>query len=187
MRAVVFRRRVPGLLFLSILVPCLSGCVEGPPGKDGADGGARDSLVLDLRTAWEFNFLHHPFYAAAFELSGDERAAYRIADTALLRRDSLPNDMFAAAKYAPREWSAYYEFTNQISCDQDSALPAHWIARFADTAFEAQSYYCVDRGQPFTPVRGNVLLQYFDGKGFDIGSFFAWERIPEGKLRIYYR
>jgi hypothetical protein len=188
MRAVVLRR-ITGTLLLPILVPCLFGCLEGPRGRDGADvyREGRDSLILDLRSAWEFNYLHHPFYAGVFGLSEDERAAYRLADTTLLRRDSLPNDLFAAAKYAPREWTAYYEYTNQISCDRDSAIPSHWIARFADAASDSLSYFCVDRGLPFTPVRGSALLQFFDGKGFDIGSFFAWERIPEGKLRIYYR
>lgn len=188
MRTAGFRRLAWVFLFC-ILLPCLTACVEGPPGKDGADGNrdARDSLILDLRTAWEFNYLHHPFYAAVFGLSEEERAAYRLADTSLLRRDSLPNDLFAATKYAPREWSAYYEFTNQIGCDQESAIPSHWIARFTDTASVERSYFCVDRGLPFVPVRGNPSLQYYDGKGFDIGSFFAWERIPIGKLRIYYR
>jgi hypothetical protein len=162
--------------------------MEGPAGRDGADANreTRDSIILDFRSAWEFNYLHHPFYATVFELSDAERAAYRLADTSLLRRDTLPNDLFAAAKYAPREWVAYYELANQIGCDQDSAIPENWIARFADTASAAQSYFCFEHGPSFLPVRGSALLQYYEGKGFDIGSFFTWERIPVGKLRIYY-
>ncbi len=184
-----FRAPVLTFLFAAALWGSMAGCVEGPAGKDGADGGeaARDSLIVDLRSAWVFNYSHYPNYAAAFELSDPERAAYRLADTSLLRRDTLPNDLFVAAKYPPREWTAYYELTHQIACAQDSTLPTDWIARFADTASEAQSYFCVDRGLPFNAVRGASLLQYYDGKGFDIGSFFTWERIPVGKLRIYYR
>lgn len=183
--------RAPVLLFLfaAVLSGWVAGCVEGPAGEEGADasGGARDSLIVDLRSAWVFNYSHYPNYAAAFELSDAERAAYRLADTSRLRRDTLPNDLFIAAKYPPREWTAYYELANQFACAQDSVIPPVWIARFADTASESQSYFCVDRGLPFNAVRGASLLQYYDGKGFDIGSFFTWERIPVGKLRIYYR
>ena len=176
----------------SLLALCLFGCLEGPAGKDGKDGGdgrgyARDSIILDLKTAWEFNYSHAPNFAAVFEMSGAERSAYRLEDTSLLHRDSLPNDLFVSAKYAPREWAAFYELEGEIGCDQDSTVPPDWIARFTDTASVAQSYFCVDRGLPFMPVRGSSLLQYYDGKGFDIGSFFPWERIPIGTLRIYYR
>jgi hypothetical protein len=188
MKCVLYRSRISGALPLSILILCLFGCVEGPPGKDGADGygQARDSIILDFKSAWEFNYSRYPNHAVVLELSDAEQAAYRLADTTLLRRDSLPIGLFAAAKYAPREWVAFYELANQIGCDQDSAIPPDWIARFVDTASIEQSYFCVDRGLPFSPVRGNPQLQYYDGKGFDIGSFFTWERIPIGNLRIYY-
>ena len=188
MRGSKFPWRRSGLLLLPALALCLSGCLEGPSGKEGAAGfgSARDSIIVDLKSAWEFNYLHYPHGAAVFGLSETEREAYARADTSLLRRDTLPNDLFVSAKYAPREWVAYYEFTNQIACEKQPTAPPDWIARFADTAAIEESYFCVDRGQPFLPVRGNSLLQYFDGKGFDIGSYFPWERIPIGRLRIYY-
>lgn len=172
-----------GLLIPLLLAACLSGCMEGPPGKDGTDGDfpPRDSIILDYKAAWEYHFLHHPGYAGDFELSEAELEVYRSSDTAVLRRDSSANALFAVTKYAPREWAVYYEISKVFKCAMDTATPAGWVARFKEA-----SSYCTDPGDPYVPTKGSALIRYYEGRGFDISNYFIWEEIPIGKIRIYY-
>lgn len=171
--------------FMLALFYC--SCMEGPPGTDGA-GPIRDSIILDYKSAWEYNFLHHPFYEAVFELSDAELESYQNSDTSNLKRDSSAHALFAVPRYSPREWAVYYETTDLFRCEADTVPPTNWVARFKDASGVVSSTeYCVDSGDPYVPTKGNALIQYFEGKGFDISNYFIWEQIPIGKIRIYYR